>query len=171
MAVIIFFWQFNKSNMNEINNMVKQLTDLQHGDSWIGINFKEALHEINAATAVKKISAGSNSIWQLTNHIIYWRNTVVNRLNGSNDKPPFADFLLPDILDEVHWRQTLHDFEMAYHQLRSAIHGVKEDQLHHASVKARQTNFDLIIGSLQHDAYHLGQIVLLKKITLQQSLD
>ncbi|MEP6675734.1 MAG: DinB family protein [Ferruginibacter sp.] len=152
--------------MNEINNIVKQFTDLQHGECWIGVNFKEALHEVNAATAAKKISGEINSVWQLVNHIIYWRNTVVIRLNGSNDRPPFVDFLLPETLDEEHWKQTLHDFEAAYHQLRSAIHNFKEEQLHKPSVKAGQTNFELLVGSLQHDAYHLGQIVLLKKLIL-----
>ncbi len=148
---------------NEINNIVKQFTGLQHGECWIGINFKEALHNVSAATAAQKPSANTNSIWQLVNHLVYWRTSVTNRLNGSNDHPPFADFLLPDVLDDAHWRQTLHDFESAYHLLRSTIHHFKEENLHKTSVRKDQTNFELMVGCLQHDAYHLGQIVLLKK--------
>ena len=158
--------QLNKSNMNEINNILKQFTELQHSEHWLDINFKQALHDVNAAAAAKKITPETNCIWQLVNHIIYWRNIVVNRLNGNTSTPPFVDFLLPDTLDETHWRQTLHDFEAAYHQLRSTVHNFKEDHLHRTSVKAGQTNYELLVGSLQHDAYHLGQIVLLKRAIL-----
>ena len=148
---------------NEINNLVKQLTDLQHGDGWIGVNFKTALHDVTAEIAARKLSENTNSIWQLVNHLIYWRTIVVTRLNGSTDHPPFADFLLPEAIDEAHWKQTLHDFEAAYHLQRSTMLHFKEDNLHKSSPKKDQTYFELLIGSLQHDAYHLGQIVLLKK--------
>jgi uncharacterized damage-inducible protein DinB len=147
----------------EINRIVKLFTDLQHGDCWIGTNFKETLHGVEAAMAADTIGANSNSIWQLTTHIIYWRTTVVNRLTGSNNPPPFKDFLLPEELSEVNWKQTLQDFEAAYHALRTAINKIKEEQLDKPSPKEGQTFYELIMGCLQHDAYHLGQMVLLKK--------
>jgi hypothetical protein len=88
---------------------------------------------------------------------------VVNRLTSSDNPPPFKDFLLPDILDDTHWKQTQHDFEAAYHTLRTALHSIKEEQLDKPSPKAGQTFYQLIMGCLQHDAYHMGQLVLLKK--------
>lgn len=147
----------------EINRIVKLYEDLQHGDCWIGNNFKETLHDIDAAKAAKTITSVGNSIWQLTNHIIYWRTTVVNRLKGSNNPPPFKDFLLPDELNEASWKQTLHDFEAAYYSLRNAIHNIKDEQLDKPSPTEGQIFYQLIMGCLQHDAYHLGQIMLLKK--------
>jgi uncharacterized damage-inducible protein DinB len=147
----------------EINRIVKLFTDLQHGNCWIGTNFKETLHGVDAAMATGTIGAKGNSIWQLTTHIIYWRTTVVNRLTGSNNPPPFKDFLLPEELSEANWKQTLHDFEAAYHALRTAVSKIKEEQLDKPSPKEGQTFYELIMGCLQHDAYHLGQIMLLKK--------
>ncbi len=147
----------------EINRIVKLFESLQHGDCWIGTNFKEALHAVDAGIAAYTISGKSNSIWQLINHIIYWRTTVVNRLTGSNNPPPFKDFLLPDQLNEPNWKQTLHDFEAAYHLLRNAIHNIKDEQLDKPSPKEGQSFYQLIMGCLQHDAYHLGQMILLKK--------
>ena len=146
----------------EINRIVKLFEDLQHGDCWIGNNFKETLHGVDAAMAAKKAIANSNSIWQLTSHIIYWRTTVVNRLTGSINPPPFKDFLLPAELNETSWRQTLHDFEAAYHALRNALHAVKDESLDKPSPVKGQTYYQLITGCLQHDAYHLGQLRLLK---------
>ena len=118
----------------EINRIVKLFEDLQHGDCWIGNNFKETLHGITA-----------------------------NRLTGSDNPPPFKDFLLPAELSDAGWKQTLHDFEAAYHSLRTALHTIKDEQLDKLTIRKDQTFYQLIMGCLQHDAYHLGQIMLLKK--------
>ena len=152
---------------NEINRIVKLFADLQHGDCWIGNNFKEVLHGIDCKKAIENIFGKTNSIWQLVAHIIYWRTSVVNRLTGTNNPPPFLDFLLPDDPNEENWRQTLHDFEAAYHLLRNAIHNFHEENLHKPSPKKEQTFYELIMGCLQHDAYHLGQMMLLKKVLAQ----
>jgi uncharacterized damage-inducible protein DinB len=147
----------------EINRIVKLFEALQHGDCWVGTNFKEALHGMHASEAANAIAANGNSFWQLVNHIIYWRTAVVNRLTGSINPPPFADFGLPDELSETAWKQTLLDFEAAYHTLRNALHHIKDEQLDKPTVRPLQTYYQLILGCLQHDAYHLGQMILLKK--------
>lgn len=149
---------------NEINRMLKLFADLQHGDCWIGNNFKEVLHGVDGKKAMAGLSGNTNSIWQLVSHITYWRSSVVNRLTGSTNPPPFTDFLLPDDPNEENWRQALHDFEAAYHLLRNAIHHFNEENLDKPSPRKGQTFYELIMGCLQHDAYHLGQMMLLKKI-------
>jgi hypothetical protein len=94
---------------NEMSLLAHQFTELQHGHCWVGINFKEALAHIGAAQAAHKKEVSHNCIWQLANHIIYWRSITVNRLNGSSDHPPFSDFLLPDDTSDANWKQTLLD--------------------------------------------------------------
>ncbi len=147
----------------EINRIVKLYADLQHGDCWIGINFKEALANIDTIKAIAVHHINGNCIWQLVNHITYWRTVTVTRLGGSLQYPPFSDFMLPEALTEDNWKQTLLDFETAYHQLRSAILHFNPEHLQQPSPKKEQTYYDLLMGCLQHDAYHLGQMMLLKK--------
>jgi hypothetical protein len=53
----------NKNMGIEINRIVKLFEDLQHGDCWIGNNFKTTLHGVDAVTAAHIISPGGNSIW------------------------------------------------------------------------------------------------------------
>ncbi|MES2849571.1 MAG: DinB family protein [Bacteroidota bacterium] len=149
--------------MAEINRIAKLFADLQHGDCWIGTNFKETLYGVDATMAAKNISNHTNNIWQLVFHLTYWRTSVINRLNGSLEPPPFKDFALPDDLTEENWKQTMQDFESAYHQLRSTILNFKADNLDSPSPRPEQSYYQLIMGCLQHDAYHLGQIVIIKK--------
>jgi len=149
---------------NEINRILKLFADLQHGDCWIGENFKTVLQGVDARQASKNDHGKTNCTWQLVSHITYWRSRVVNRLLGSDNPPPFPDFLLPEVLDDAHWKQTLLDFEAAYHSLRNAIHGLRDDQLDKPSPREGQTYYELLLGCLQHDAYHMGQLMLLRKI-------
>ena len=150
--------------VNEINRILKLFADLQHGDCWIGNNFKETLHGVDYKKAMETISGKTNSIWQLVAHITYWRTSVVNRLTGTNNPPPFPDFLLPNEPNEENWKQALHDFEAAYHLLRNAINHFNVENLYKPSPKKDQTYYELIMGCLQHDAYHMGQMILLKKV-------
>lgn len=149
---------------SQVTRIEKLYTDLHHGDSWIGTNFKDALHGITATIAAAKPFENCNSIWQLVSHVIYWRTKVTNRIHGNNNPPPFIDFRLPEEMDEDNWKRTIHDFESAYHQLRNAIHTFKDEHLDKPSPKEGQTYYQLMIGCLEHDAYHLGQIILLKKV-------
>lgn len=150
--------------MNELNRIVKLFTEMHHGDCWVGVNFKTALQGLNAEIAGKVNIENSNSIWMLTAHVIYWRTAVVNRLNGTLDAPPFHDFGLPEEFTDENWKQLLKDFELTYHQLINTIKHFNEKKLHEPSPVKEQTYFDLMLGCLQHDAYHLGQLMLLKKI-------
>ncbi len=146
----------------ETHRIAKSFADLQHGNCWIGTNFKDTLHGVNAEKAAMKLVKSNNSIWQLVSHIIYWRTTVVNRITGSLNPPPFSDFRLPETLDETSWKQTLLDFESSYHILRNAINEFTDEKLDMPSPKEDQTYYQLLQGCLQHDAYHLGQISFLK---------
>ncbi len=150
---------------NEINRILKLFADLEHGDCWIGTNFKEVLHGVDHIKAMERTDGFKNNIWTLVAHVTYWRSSVVNRLTGSDNPPPFQDFHLPDEANEINWRQAQQDLESAYHLLRNAIMHFNADHLEKPSVVKEQTNYELIMGCLQHDAYHLGQMMLLKKVS------
>ena len=154
---------------NEVNRILKLLLELQHGDSWIGTNFKKAFHGVRQMLQPGHFNPG-RIVSGCSAHIIYWRNIVVNRLSGSIDLPPFPDFYLPAEMNENSWKQTFLDFEANYHQLRNCIHTIKDEQLDMPSPKEGQNYYQLIQGCLQHDAYHLGQIVLIKKLLTSENL-
>jgi len=68
---------------NEINRIVKLFTDLQHGRCWIGVNFREVLHGIDAKKAGEDRGEGHNNIWQLVSHIT----------TGNHNPADFCGFL------------------------------------------------------------------------------
>jgi len=141
--------------MRETEKISHLFADLQQGDCWIGLNMQQVLDDVTEKTAVTRIHEKGNCIWQLVNHIIYWRKTVMIRLQGKNLQPPMPDMYLPDQPDEVSWQTTLMHFDEVYHNLHSLIKNFDDDLLDKASPVKGQTYYQLLMGCLQHDAYHM----------------
>ncbi len=147
----------------EINRLLCSFADLQHGDCGVGTSFRETLQGVTAEVACKKLAGGKKNIWELVSHIIYWRTSVINKLSGTLNPPPFHDFKLPEVQDDNTWRKVLQDFESTYHLLRNAVSDFSDEKLNKLPQNGGQTYYQIIIGCLQHDAYHLGQLALLRK--------
>ncbi len=149
--------------MNESEKIAALFEAFYDGECWIGLNFKQAIKGVDATLAVRKKGEAFNSIWQLVNHIIYWRETVMIRLQGVLANPPMPDFYQPDTTDPKNWKETLLHFEEVHRELVKTIRTFPPIHLDNASPMKGQTNYQLLIGCLQHDGYHMGQIILLKK--------
>ncbi len=149
--------------MRETERIADLLIAFYEGDCWIGLNFKQALQGVDFVTAAQKKEPFNNTIWQLVNHLIYWRKTVIIRLQGVLGNPPMNDFYQPKELSQKLWEETLQHFEEVNEALIQAIKVFHDDHLDQPSPMKGQTFHDLLIGCMQHDAYHLGQIVMLKK--------
>lgn len=85
------------------------------------------------------------------------------RLQGKHAEPPMPDMYLPAELTEASWQTTLLHFEEVYRQLGGLIAAFDESLLDAPSPIKGQTYYQLLLGCLQHDAYHMGQMVILKK--------
>lgn len=149
--------------MREIEKIAALFEAFYQGDCWIGLNFQQAIKGIDAQKAANKKGEGHNSIWQLVNHLIYWRKTVIIRLQGVLGHPPMQDFYQPEQLTASEWTRTLEHFEEVNQTLIDVIRGFDENKIDQPSPMKGQTYHQLLIGCLQHDGYHMGQIILLKK--------
>jgi uncharacterized damage-inducible protein DinB len=149
--------------MTEIQKIAQLFNELQQGECWIGLNMHQVLEGITNEKATAKFNPAGNNIWQLVNHISHWRKTVMIRLTGEDAYPSSEDFYLPADQDASSWENALKDFKAVYLELQNAILSFDETKLDQPSPKREQTYYQLLIGCLQHDSYHMGQMVLLKK--------
>ena len=149
--------------MRETERIADLLKAFYEGECWIGLNFKQALQGVDFVKAAQKKEPFNNSIWQLINHLIYWRKTVIIRLQGVLGNPPMNDFYQPKELSQKVWEETIGHFKEVNEALIQAIEVFADDRLDQPSPMKGQTFHDLLIGCMQHDAYHLGQVVMLKK--------
>lgn len=92
-----------------------------------------------------------------------WR--LLTGCRGTDNPPPFFDFLLPKNCNETAWKQTLQHVELAYPMLPNAISHFNAENLNMPLPRKKQTFYELNMGCLQHDVYLQRQLMLLKKVS------
>jgi uncharacterized damage-inducible protein DinB len=151
--------------------IVDQLRRLHEGDAWHGPSLQEALAGVTAGMAVARPIPGAHNIAELVHHVAAWVGEVTTRLGGRIPQmPDEGDFPPPiDVLDEEAWTALRVRLDHAHHRLVDAILGFDPSRLEERMGTADAplgtgVSFEgMLHGVVQHDAYHAGQIVLLKR--------
>lgn len=150
--------------MKESERLADQYERLYNGQSWIDVTIEGTLNGLTAKQAAAKPFSHANSIWQIVHHLVNWRETVLKRIKGDDIPAPDNNFFVPviDSSDEA-WKKLMHRFESSQQEWMEATSNLSEENLDSIWQPGQQSIYELVLGILQHDAYHLGQIVLLKK--------
>jgi hypothetical protein len=108
----------------------------------------------------------ANTIWETVRHLIFYKERLLNRLRG--EEPQYPEGLTNDDTfastqeEEGAWQETAAHLAKVHHSIREVLAGLKEDDFERANPK---TPLGLQVTSLiMHDAYHTGQIVLVRKL-------
>jgi uncharacterized damage-inducible protein DinB len=135
------------------------------GKPWYGRALCKLLAGVTAERAAAHPIAGAHSIWQEVLHCITWRKVATRLLNG--EKVPSVsgktNWPKPPATSAAAWQQTLDELAQTQVSLEAAIAALTDKRL---SEKAPEKSFSLYVllhGVIQHDAYHAGQIALLRK--------
>lgn len=151
--------------MTQQAQLQKLLDDLYNGSPWIDVNFTDTLNEITAKEAATKPFPHFNSIWEIVNHVISWRETLLKRIQGEEIESPEDNYFsyIPDRTESA-WEKTKEHFKASQQQWTKALKKMKKKDLDEMDIAGKYSVFDLVNGIIQHDAYHLGQIRLLRKM-------
>ncbi|WP_260985547.1 DinB family protein [Paenibacillus xylanexedens] len=148
--------------------LIDQLTACYNDKSWF-IPLAEILDDLTTEEAVIK-NDNEQSIWSIVNHLIFWNEKWLDRFkegefrldhNIDNDET-FA--VVQDQLNEAGWTETLNRLENVFVSWRVILEETEESKL----TKQLPEYFDApwwgVVSNLSiHNAYHVGQIMLLKK--------
>lgn len=157
-----------------MNNLIAQQTanrfrEVILNGTWIAnTNFKDQLDNLNYEIAITKIDS-FNTIAILAQHIHYYINGINNVFKGGNleirDKYSF-DFA--PIESQQQWNSFLSQFWNDAEAFASFVEQLSNEQLHHAFVDEKYGSYLRNIDAMiEHSYYHLGQIVLLKKMLIK----
>ncbi|MBC9928838.1 DinB family protein [Chitinophaga qingshengii] len=150
--------------MQLTEHLASSLEALYNGKPWLDVTFREHLSRIDAKQAVKSLN-GSNNIWQIVNHVIYWHQRVDRYMHN---EPPekdgdLPDFYMPENHGEENWQGTIHRLEHSFDLMAASIRKFPEAELFDTFPGTDKQAIYYLQGLAEHDAYHLGQIVLLRK--------
>ena len=134
--------------------------------TWVAnTNYKDQLKALNWEVATTKIDS-LNSISVLAQHVHYYIKGVKNVLKGGSlDVKDKYSFQFPPIESEEEWKTFLTKFWVDAEEFASLIEQMPDEKLNEVFTDKKygtyQRNIDVLI---EHSYYHLGQIVLIKKI-------
>lgn len=149
----------------ETKRLKQELVHLYDGDPWIDVQLKQTLSNISAEKASGRIAKGRNTIWEIVNHLIEWRRMLLKRLKGNVIPAPEDNFIrkISDTSEEA-WKRTMEDLEETQQEWVKFLDRLSDDDLEKVYTGNEESYYYHIQGLIQHDAYHLGQIVLLSKL-------
>ncbi|MFA6060261.1 MAG: DinB family protein [Taibaiella sp.] len=156
--------------MNTTTQIAKHFREVHFGGNWTSVNLKESLAGVTWQQATTKVYS-FNTIATLVYHINYYVSAVLKVLQGEqlNAKDEYS-FNHPPILSTKDWEQLLDKTWADAEQFATLIEQLPDSKLEEDFTDKKYGNYYRNIhGIIEHTHYHLGQIVLIKKILLQTS--
>lgn len=160
--------------MTEIEALIDDLRHAWAGDPWHGPSLSMLLDDVSASQAAARPVTGAHTIGELVHHLTAWVEETTRRLDGSAPvMPARGDWPADDAApaDDADWRRARAELDAAHDTLLAALRtfpperldvmvGSERDRPLGAGYSFRR----MLYGLIEHDAYHGGQIALLKKV-------
>lgn len=152
--------------MTKSEQLANRFREVILNGTWIAnTNFKNQLENTNWQLATIKVES-LNTIAVLTQHIHYYIVGIKNVfINGKLEIRDKYSFNFPPIESQDQWEDFLNKFWNDTEELAQLIEKTPEEQWSKNFVDQKYGSYlRNIDGMIEHSYYHLGQIVLLKKL-------
>jgi uncharacterized damage-inducible protein DinB len=151
--------------LNLLDALADQIHRGANGDAWHGPSIREAIDGVTAADAAAHPIPGAHSIWELVLHIRETNELVLRRLGGNGAQlTPEEDWAAVPASTEENWRRDVAALFATNERMQRAVRSFDAERLSEPLVKTpTYSAFTQFAGIPQHDLYHAGQIVLLRK--------
>jgi hypothetical protein len=154
--------------MDLTKQIAKQFRDVHFGGNWTDSSLKENLTGMGWEQAVTRVYS-FNSIAALVYHMNYYVSAVLQVLQGAplqaSDKYSFDH---PEIRCQDDWEKLLDKTWTDAENFALSVERLPESLLQESFSDGKYGNYYRNIqGVTEHIHYHLGQIVLIRKIIFQ----
>lgn len=137
-------------------------------DPWLGVNFVDKLAQLSPDQAAYKFTPTNNSIWEILNHLISWREMVLHGISVETYNSPSHNFFQAiSEPTEIEWTKTLDRLSQSQDSWLNYLSKMDEEIFDKKFGDKNYTYYELILGVLHHDIYHLGQISLLARLVTE----
>ena len=150
--------------------IAKQLRDVYFGGNWTWVNYKEHLEDVSWQQATQKVHS-FNTIAALVFHTGYYITAVMKVFKGKqlDSKDEFA-FDHPPVDSQESWNALVGETYANAEEFARLIEEMPEEKLWETFVHEKYGNYYRnLTGIIEHLHYHLGQIVLIKKLIAENS--
>ena len=147
--------------------LLEQYTACYDENSWF-VAVRNAINGLSVEQASWKPDDSVNCIWETLSHLTYYNNAYLQRFNGVDYQYDVNDnnetFSTGEYTEE-HWQADVRRFDEVMNQLRDAIAAADESKYSEPVSSENPRSWARLISDINtHNAYHAGQIVLLRKL-------
>lgn len=148
--------------------LIDQLNACYNDKSWF-IPLADILADLTVKEAIT-MNEDKQTIWSIVNHLIYWNEKWLESFkageivlsNTINNDETFS--LTPDQMNDFGWKKTLNRLENVFINWITFLEGTDESKLTKQLPEYFNAPWWGVVSNLSiHNAYHIGQIMLLKK--------
>jgi uncharacterized damage-inducible protein DinB len=164
-------------DMNWLKHFAQELTKGHEAEPWHGPSTKSLLKGITASQAASHVIPQFHSIWEIVLHMDAWQREVFRRLDSSfiPEIPEEGDWRTVLEVNEDAWQLAISDLDSSLHELVSTLNSMSKTADENKVLESRGTASGPVItlaatlsGLIQHNAYHSGQIAILRKALLSE---
>ena len=156
--------------MESPSQIAKRFREVVLNGTWVaGTNFKDQLSTVSAEQATQKIGS-LNTIALLTSHIHYYISGILNVLEGGTlDIRDKFSFDFPAVKSQEDWEKVLDKFWNDSEKFANLVEQMTKEKLNEDFTDRKYGSYQRNINAMiEHCYYHLGQIVLIKKLILNK---
>jgi uncharacterized damage-inducible protein DinB len=150
--------------MSQVDMVVNELKRSFEGEAWHGPALLEILDGIDAPTAAARPLPAAHSIWELVMHLAAWEDVVTRRIHGETctltDEQNFGE---GEQVSDSAWQQAVTNLRDRHARLLETVSTLSESRLNDPVPGKDYPLVFMLLGTVQHAAYHGGQIALLKR--------
>lgn len=155
----------------DVLRLAEQVGAALSGPAWHGASLEENLAGLTAEQAAARPVADAHSIWELVLHLTAWTGEVTRRLGGAAPAAPAeGDWPAVGAVSPRAWTDARARLRSAHEALVEAVRRCPPERWtervggeRDAPLGTGVSYAEMVQGLLQHDAYHGGQIGLLRK--------
>lgn len=148
------------------NFLVGQLTSCYDKNAWF-VALKNTLEGVTAEQAAWKPAGVDNSIWEIVSHLNFYNYAYVERFKGVQYEYPVNDndaTFTADVTDEA-WAAEVKRLDAILTEFRELIAAADESKFDEPVSTENPYKWKALISNINaHNAYHGGQIMLLRKL-------
>lgn len=139
---------------------------LSHNKNGWFVSFQSAVSDLTSEQAAWKKSDSENSIREVISHLVFWNERYLNRFKGianpefeGNNDSTFVS------LAELAWQEVIEKFHSVMQDWYETIKLATEEKLdQQVSEDSNGTWLETLASITLHNAYHIGQIVTIRKL-------
>jgi uncharacterized damage-inducible protein DinB len=126
-----------------------------------------AIQDLSAEQARQVPAERFNSVWGVVNHVRFWQDFKLKRLQGFSIRQEVLDSHhgwppIPEKPDQADWEASQAQMLKANQDLAVYIKSLSDDALHRPVSEGQPTPYQVIQGIIAHNSYHACEVISIR---------